>query len=331
MADKHAPKGGDKPKLKKAHPKGIVNKGTSEDDHEVSFDIMLPTNPSIEQLQSYFERKFNALEEKYNKLEISTAARVETLHKVIQQKDDVIGKLNVEIGELKKSYSFLSSETAEIKTSMKQSNEQIAAKFETTNSLVKENNNKSIDLEDRSRRSNLIFYNFPEARDGETENCEQLIHNIISSRKIFNPDEEEIWIDRAHRLGPRKPDNDRPRPIIAKFTYFKHKEEIIKKGHLFKGCDINVSEDFSKETMKVRKQLIEHGRKAKVDYCDNQKSITYFRVAYKCLILTYSSNKRDPQAKTFTRSFRLDYINRNSKWFLPPLNKPTAYSTNQHQ
>ena len=177
---------------------------------------------------------------------------------------------------------------------------------------------------------NLIFYNFPEAEPGENEDCEQLVHNIINSRKIFDSD-SDVWIDRAHRLGPRKPqNNDRPRPIIVKFAYYKQKNEIIRKGHLFKGCTINVSEDFSWETLAIHKDLWKYGQAAKSNYNDNTKSITYFKVSYRRLVLTYTCNKNDPHAKKFTRSFSIDHVKQNSNWYVPPVSKPVQPDRRSH-
>ena len=41
--------------------------------------------------------------------------QVEALYKVLEQKDDTIGKLQAEIGELKVGYNFLSKETSQLK------------------------------------------------------------------------------------------------------------------------------------------------------------------------------------------------------------------------
>ena len=131
---------------------------------------------------------------------------------------------------------------------------------------------------------------------------------------------EDAWIDRAHRLGKRKPENDsKPRPIIVKFAYYKQKEKIIQSGNKFKNCEINVCEDYSKETLLVHKQLWKYGKEAKETlYHDNLKAITYYKIAYKRLVLTYTTNKNNTTASTFTRSFSLDYIQRNRSWFVPP-------------
>ena len=179
---------------------------------------------------------------------------------------------------------------------------------------------KTVDLEDRSRRCNLVFFNFAEtATRHEEENCEQKVLNLLTSLRIFD-DDDEIWVDRAHRLGRRRPENNtKPRPIIVKFSYYKQKQKIINNGSKFKNSPINVSEDYSKETIKVHNQLRQLGKNAK-DYLftDDNKSITHYKVAYRRLVLTYTTNKHSTTAPTFTRSFSLDYIQEHENWFEPP-------------
>ena len=88
----------------------------------------------------------------------------------------------------------------------------------------------------------------------------------------------------------------------------------------FKNCPINVSEDFSKETLYVHKQLFKYGKEAKERlYADDVKGIKYYKISYRRLVLTYTSNKNNINAVTFTRSFSLDYIQKNPRWYVPPV------------
>ena len=66
------------------------------------------------------------------------------------------------------------------------------------------------------------------------DDTEKIVRKLIREKLNL---EEEIAIERAHRVGKRqrqstsRPDgskvNDRPRPIIVKFTRWKQKEEIL--------------------------------------------------------------------------------------------------------
>ena len=172
-----------------------------------------------------------------------------------------------------------------------------------------------------------MFFNFKEAEPNASEDCEKIIDDFLTSLNLLEG--EDAWIDRAHRLGKRRPENNtKPRPIIVKFAYYKQKEKIIRSGQKLKACPINVSEDFSKETLAIHKELWKHGKDAKeFRYNDNLKAIKYFKITYRRLVLTYTTNKNSSTASTFTRSFSLDHIQQNQNWFVPPNNhsNPAAH------
>ena len=56
---------------------------------------------------------------------------------------------------------------------------------------------------------------------------------------------ENITIDKCHRLGPKT--IGRPRPIIAKFVFYKQRELIWANKKNLKGSDVIVKEDFPAE------------------------------------------------------------------------------------
>ncbi len=195
--------------------------------------------------------------------------------------------------------------------------------MDVTDEKVLDIKTKTVDLEDRSRRCNLVFFNIPEVSRLATEDCEQVLENVLGSLKVL-PENEPIWIDRAHRLGRRKPEHDtRPRPIIAKFAYYKQKENILRNGYKFKNSQVNVSDDYSKETLQVHAELRKHGKHAKENFVsDTNIAIKQFKVTYRRLVLTYVNN--NGPTNTFTRSYGLDFIEKNSKWYIPPVKKPAV-------
>ena len=142
---------------------------------------------------------------------------------------------------------------------------------------------------------------------------------MLKSRGFFKHD-YTLEIDRAHRLGKRRQDeNEKPRPIIMRFSFFKYKQQVIQKGKLFKGCEVAASEDYSKATINIHKQLrIEAKAAQSALEVDNEQfnSITHYKVTYRRVVLTYKK-KNNPSSPTYTKSFSLDYINSNKKWYLP--------------
>ena len=265
---------------------------------------------TLEDIQNHYEEKFKLLEAGFE-------ARLDTLHKIIDKKDDAIAQLNKDIGDLKRSFDFMSKETSEIKEHIKNSNDIFNCKLQKTESNMETIQAKTVDLEDRSRRSNLVFFNFKEATRGVKEDCEDMVEQLLKSLNILEG--EDVWIDRAHRLGNRRPEHDtKPRPIIVKFSYFKQKEKIIKSGIKFKNSSINVSDDYSKDTLLIHSKLRNYGKDAKENlFRDNKMAITYYKITYRRLALIFTTNKNDSDARKFTKSFSLKDIQENPNWFIP--------------
>ena len=270
---------------------------------------------SIDFPKTVMSEESKMLMEQISLMKAEYEGRFDFLKKEIALKNDIIGKLESEIGELKKSYSFLSNETALISGRLK-SNETVLDGHAKKHDEIKE---KASDLEDRSRRNNLVFFNFPEEPPNESlnENCEKKVIDLLENKGFFDED-YNIFIDRAHRLGKRNSQNSKPRQIIVRFTYFKDKDAIIKNGKKLRGCPISVSEDFSKLTLEIHRQLRQHAKEAKeCKFTDPTRAILNYRTTYKRVLLTYTTDKSKHTSKTFTKSFSLQDILRNPKWYIP--------------
>ncbi len=59
---------------------------------------------------------------------------------------------------------------------------------------------------------------------------------------------ENICFERVHRMGAKKPGAPRPRPIVAKFGYFKQKEQVKSRGRELKGTDFGVTTSSPKKS-----------------------------------------------------------------------------------
>ena len=73
----------------------------------------------------------------------------------------------------------------------------------------------------------------------------------------------EIPIKQVHRLGKIREDN-KPRPIIAKFSFHKDKEHILSSARTLAGTNYGISQDFPREIVEIRKGLVKvmkEGRK----------------------------------------------------------------------
>ena len=265
---------------------------------------------NFELLQKHFNQKLLLMRTEFQ-------GKIDAFRDVIKDKDVVIGQLQTEVAELKKEYNYISKDIDELKDRACQNESSIDTAVKNHNALV----DKASDLEDRSRRNNVVFYNIPEEDTGEPEDCLSKIIDLVKDVGFFESD-YTLELDRAHRLG-RKPqaseDGTRPRPIIARFCFYQDKLKVMSNGKLFKHTGFAARDDYSKLTLNMHKELIEHVKKAQMALEGDKNqihAISFFKTTYRRLTLTYRS-KTNPQLPSFTRNFSLDYINSNNKWFVP--------------
>lgn len=110
---------------------------------------------------------------------------------------------------------------------------------------------KSIDIEARSRRNNLIFWGLSE---NFNENCFAIIRDFIIHH--LDLDANNMYLSRAHRLGPRKIGHQNPkRPIIVNFRDFCDTEMVMGRAHMLKSTPFSICYDLPKEINDARKKL----------------------------------------------------------------------------
>ena len=110
---------------------------------------------------------------------------------------------------------------------------------------------KSIDLEARSRRNNLLFWGLIE---NPHENCFHIILDFI--HRHLDLDAGNMYLARAHRLGPRRIGQRNPkRPIIVNFRDFCDTELIMSRANMLKNTPFSVGFDLPKEINEARKKL----------------------------------------------------------------------------
>ena len=111
---------------------------------------------------------------------------------------------------------------------------------------------KSIDIEARSRRNNLIFWGLAESG---RENCADNIMCFIERELGTNT--HDMCIDRAHRLGrpSSQGQGDRRRPIIVRFRDYVDTDTILRQAYRLKGTRFGVDRDYPKEIAQFRKRL----------------------------------------------------------------------------
>lgn len=122
-----------------------------------------------------------------------------------------------------------------------------------------------LDLEARSRRSNVRLVNLPEGAEGE-DTCgflESWIPEVLELQSLRG----KITVERAHRLGPRRQHktDSTPRTLIMKFLNYKDKEAVMKAARaktqvLYKNHPVRFYQDTTAETHKKIKEFEEARR-----------------------------------------------------------------------
>ena len=95
---------------------------------------------------------------------------------------------------------------------------------------------RSIDIEARSRRRNLLFKRIREY--GQVENCFDLVRDFIADNLNI---QDNMYLERAHRLGSLKQNQSKPRPIIVAFRDYYDTEMILQAAPDLKKKQTNYS------------------------------------------------------------------------------------------
>ena len=200
------------------------------------------TMESEDEKETDVKEMFEIIMGKLSKLD-DIDSRVKSIENDLKNMKDSVEFVHAEVKDLKK-------ENESRKAGEKIMDERVK-KLEELNSTLR---NRVIDLQARSMRDNLIFYN---------ENVTDVIHNVLENQLELENAKSLVKIDRAHRLGKQDPRSARPRAIVCKLNYYPDKERILANARKLKGSGIAISEQFPEEILKVRKRLYPILKKAK--------------------------------------------------------------------
>ena len=118
---------------------------------------------------------------------------------------------------------------------------------------------KTIDLENRSRRNNLRINGIPEVPNETWELTEDLVKSTLKEKLSLNTD---VHIERAHRVG--KPNGQgRARSIVCRLYDWKDKNHILKQARIQKPTGLFINEDVAETTMEKRREQMPKLRQAK--------------------------------------------------------------------
>ena len=211
---------------------------------------------SIELVKEIFTNMFKEQEEKL----------LNIVRNGISDTNARLDRLTQEISDNNVKLNDLSKETDVFKLSIEISQEITGKKFKEINKKLKNDKQqhgnkidelwqeneylreKLRDIEDRSQCDNLRIDGLQEVENETWEQTEKILKSMIQEKLEI----EDVNIERAHRVGNTS--NTSPRTVVAKFSSFKGKQLVLSAAKKLKGQNIYINEDFSKETMDIRKE-----------------------------------------------------------------------------
>ncbi|MPC72157.1 Protein unc-13 C [Portunus trituberculatus] len=210
-------------------------------------------------------------------LEVQDQAYRGFLEIQMKQVDDKLQSMQATINKLTRSLEFTQRDVDDLKEKVKlqdqeikcrtKENQELTARLDASSNIIKELQDKSNYQENYNHRNNLQFLGIEERPRNET--WEQLAVKIsdLLTEKLQLPN---VQLECAHRVGQRQ--ENRHRPIIARFTRFSDREAILRNVTKLKGTRIFVNEDLCAASQELRKFQLPMLKQAK-----SQGKIAYFR------------------------------------------------------
>ena len=219
------------------------------------------------ELQDDMYSKFNAIENRFTKLDVELKNRFEALEKTINS-----------LGN--NTPSKITEQVKEIETKMKLFSEAVKQPgindkpIEKDTSNIIRNSAKEISDRDR-KRNNVIWFGIPEKDSSDVkvriEHDKQYVENVMDS--VFKLDQKDSIV-KVLRLGKFDSKAENPRPVLAVYNSCETAKEILSNGRLL-GDDSNtdyknvaVKKDMTplereehKRLLMIRKQKIEETKK----------------------------------------------------------------------
>ena len=110
-------------------------------------------------------------------------------------------------------------------------------------------------LENYSRRNNLRLVNIPEGMEGT--NIKSFATDLLKDILRIPDDQTAPEVERVHRLGPQRGQNEKPRTILLRLQRFEDREKILRASRMnkelsFKSQKFLIFQDFSAEVSRRR-------------------------------------------------------------------------------
>lgn len=191
-------------------------------------------------------------------------AKLDKILEVVAEFDAVktrVTHLEEENKQLKLAAENTAMEIKDLKTTtvyaysgLEENNQELKSLKEEVMNLKRRN----IKLEAYTRRENIKVFGIEDERGESNTRTEELVRTMMREKmNIPKEDVERFQFERVHRISTRQDRvrSSKPRPIIAKFSFYKDKEFMWSFVKNLKGSGIGIANDFPKEIDEIQQKL----------------------------------------------------------------------------
>ena len=194
-----------------------------------------------ENVTSIINNKLSSINQRLDKLAFDINNNLTLINKIRSKSDDLTLSLETSQSIWEKENKKLKEELKNLRSDLNEKDDYLK--------------NKVRILEDRSRRNNIRVEGIPGSENEGWEVTEEKLRNVIKEELGI----ESVDFERAHRVNRNADNNDdmnsKPPTIVAKLLHYKDKQDILHDAKTRKIRRYYFKEDFSKETLEIRKRL----------------------------------------------------------------------------
>ncbi len=163
----------------------------------------------------------NTLYSALSSISTNMTTQFTTLNSQFSEFKEEIKQVTTKVNELTEGLSYLTKDVDQLKT------ETIPDLEKKLEERIKAVEQRCLQQELYSRKTNLLFFNIPET-DGE--DCETVVRQFIT-HELDIADGGNMSFVNVHRL-PTRSDGQRPKPIVVKFVSMRDRDVVLKNARI---------------------------------------------------------------------------------------------------
>ena len=199
----------------------------------------------LDQLSTQTNAGFQQLHEDFDTFKQEIKADVKAIKTVIRDLENATEFISNDVENLKMMFDKEKTE----RTALTNRIDCLEKRAQNLTRELKQQKDNLVNLEQYTKRENLIFNQIPESQD---EDCKEKVLSVLDDMGIVS---DEVKFHAVHRLGRKK---EGIRPIIARFVSREDRDSVFFKRKGIKNTYPNayITQDYAKTIREERKILI---------------------------------------------------------------------------